>query len=80
MMLRPSCLAARYRESCVSSKSTYTKGMEDVIINAGVAELADGTDLKSVARNSLWVQPPSPAPYPDVSEWPKELVLKTSES
>lgn len=29
---------------------------------AGVLELADETDSKSVAREGVWVRPPSPAP------------------
>ena len=31
-------------------------------VSAGVLELADETDSKSVAGNSVWVRPPPPAP------------------
>ena len=36
---------------------------------AGMAELADATDLKSVVSNGVWVQVPLPAPKPNICEY-----------
>ncbi len=33
------------------------------VIDAGVSELADETDSKSVIRKGVWVRVPPPAPY-----------------
>ena len=36
-------------------------------INAGVSELADETDSKSVIRKGVWVRVPLPAPYKNLT-------------
>ncbi len=41
---------------------SYNNGVAVIRHYAGVLELADETDSKSVASNGVWVQVPPPAP------------------
>ena len=47
---------------CPSDFSDKTSGVRLKNINAGVSELADETDSKSVIRKGVWVRVPPPAP------------------
>ena len=42
---------------------------------AGVLELVDETDSKSVVRNGVWVRVPPPAPQVDLLELVKSFVI-----
>lgn len=48
---------------CPSDFSDRTSGVRLKNINAGVSELADETDSKSVIRKGVWVRVPPPAPW-----------------
>ena len=47
---------------CPSDFSDRTSGVRLKNIKAGVSELADETDSKSVIRKGVWVRVPPPAP------------------
>ena len=50
-----------FKALVVGSSPTQPTFFES-LTQAGVAELADATDSKSVARKGVWVRPPPPAP------------------
>ena len=66
------CPAAKFflrwpSKSVIISKHSYSMSVLPTTKSAGVLELADETDSKSVGGNTVWVRPPSPAPI--VPKW-----------
>ncbi len=66
------CPAAKFflrwpSKSVIIIKYSYSMSVLPTTKSAGVLELADETDSKSVGGNTVWVRPPSPAPI--VPKW-----------
>ena len=60
------CPAAKFflrwpSKSVIISKHSYSMSVLPTTKSAGVLELADETDSKSVGGDTVWVRPPSPA-------------------
>ena len=51
----------------------------NMFVNAGVLELVDGADSKSVVSNGVWVRVPPPAPITNLFELIKQIDTKINQ-